>query len=246
MPAEGFQRLRHEFLRLRRLQPAVTLMLLDQLQHAGGEDLPLLQDLLGLRTQRGIFDQLQPQQRGEHAKRIGRQRRIVDRAERGGMYRHAGHRQVVIAHRMHAHHRKQPAQRGQFLRRADPDRTVSFQIQPRPLVVALQARGQRGIGAQGVGVDLRHQRHQVAVQRHLGAIHVRHRLGEQAADVIGRDKHGIAHGLVLAEPANASVTAFSPTAPCGDQLHGSMRANALACRQSRGMHTAYALPRQSV
>lgn len=55
----------------------------------------------------------------------------------------------------------------------------------RALVVALQARGQGGIGAQGVGVDLRHQRHQVAVQRHLGAIHVRHRLREQAADVIG-------------------------------------------------------------
>ncbi|PPT29745.1 hypothetical protein XarbCFBP7614_05615 [Xanthomonas arboricola] len=37
----------------------------------------------------------------------------------------------------------------------------------------------------------------------------------------------------MAEPANAGVAAFSPTAPCGGQLHGSMPASVLARRQER-------------
>ncbi|PKV14630.1 hypothetical protein CVO74_00200 [Xanthomonas prunicola] len=36
-------------------------------------------------------------------------------------------------------------------------------------------------------------------------------------------------------PADASVTAFSPTTPCGGQLHGSIAGRVLACRQP---HTA--------
>lgn len=97
VPAEGFQRLGYELPCLVGIQPTLLFVALDQLQDASGKDLSLLQDLLGLCAQRGVFDQLQPQQRGEHAKRVGRQRRLVDRAERGGMHRHAGHRQVVIA-----------------------------------------------------------------------------------------------------------------------------------------------------
>ncbi|PPU32495.1 hypothetical protein XarbCFBP7604_00205 [Xanthomonas arboricola] len=37
----------------------------------------------------------------------------------------------------------------------------------------------------------------------------------------------------MAGPANAGVAAFSPTAPCGGQLHGSMPAPVLARRQAR-------------
>ncbi|PPT65171.1 hypothetical protein XarbCFBP8130_04570 [Xanthomonas arboricola] len=37
----------------------------------------------------------------------------------------------------------------------------------------------------------------------------------------------------MAEPANAGVAAFSPTAPCGGQLHGSMPAPVLPRRQPR-------------
>lgn len=188
MPAEGFQRFGHELPCLIGIQPALLFVALDQLQGAGGKDLALLQDLLGLCAQGGVFDQFQPQQRGEHAKRICRQRRLVDRAECGGMHRHAGHRQVVIAHWLHAHHCEQPTQGRQFGRRADADGAVPFQIQPRALVVALQPLRQRRIGLQRLRVDLRHQRHQVAIQRHLGAIHVRHRLGEPAADLIGRQR----------------------------------------------------------
>ncbi|RBG63994.1 hypothetical protein BRM82_23705, partial [Xanthomonas oryzae pv. oryzae] len=57
---------------------------------------------------------------------------------------------------------------------------------------------------------------------------------EPAADLIGRDKGGIAHGLVLAKcRPNASVVAFSPTAPCAGQLHGSISGHVLARRQPR-------------
>lgn len=138
------------------------------------------------------------------------------------MHRHARNREVVIAHRVHAHHRKQPPQRGQLLRRADPDRTMPLQIQPRALVVALQPRRQCRIGLQGLRVDVGHQGHQVAIQRHLGAIHVRHGLRKQAADLVRGNKHGLAHGTVLAVPATADVAPFSPTLPAGGQLHGSI------------------------
>ncbi|PPT74602.1 hypothetical protein XaplCFBP3122_16290 [Xanthomonas arboricola pv. populi] len=37
----------------------------------------------------------------------------------------------------------------------------------------------------------------------------------------------------MAGPANAGVAAFSPTAPCGGQLHGSMPARVLPRRQPR-------------
>ncbi|PPT46029.1 hypothetical protein XarjCFBP7652_18925 [Xanthomonas arboricola] len=37
----------------------------------------------------------------------------------------------------------------------------------------------------------------------------------------------------MAEPANAGVAAFSPTAPCGGQLHGSMPTPVLPRRQER-------------
>ncbi len=188
VPAEGFQRLGDEALRVGLAQAAVALAALDQLQRAFGEDAPLREDLRRLRAQRRILDQFQPQQRGEHAERIALQRRRVERPECGGMHRHASHRQVVIADRMHAHHREQPAQRSQFLGAADTDRTMPFLVQPRTLAVALQLRVQRRIGGQGRRIDLRHQFHQRAVQRHLGAVHVGHGLREQAADGIGRNE----------------------------------------------------------
>ena len=70
-------------------------------------------------------------------------------------------------------------------RGADADRTMALQVDALVVVIALERGGQLGIAGQHLGIDRRHQLDQVAVQRHLGAVHVGHRLGKQAADVIG-------------------------------------------------------------
>ncbi|MNT29711.1 hypothetical protein D3C72_1654650 [compost metagenome] len=111
------------------------------------------------------------------------------------MHRHAGHRQIVVAHRVHAHHREQAAQGRQFLRGADADRAMAFFIQAGALVVAQQLRGQRRILRQDLGVDPLHQFHQRAVQRHFGAVHAGHGLGEQAADHIRRNERSAHQSL---------------------------------------------------
>lgn len=172
-----------------------SLGLVDQRQRAVGEDAAARKDFRRFGTQRFVFDQLQAQQRGEHAERILRQRRAGERAERGGMHRHARDRQVVVADRVHAHHGEQAAQRGQFLHGADADRAVALFIQACALVVALQLRGQRRILLQHLRVDPLHQFHQRAVQRHFGAVHAGHGLCEQAADHIRRNQRGAHQSL---------------------------------------------------
>lgn len=195
VPAEGFQCFLDEALGIGLRQAAVTLGLVDQCQRAVGEDAAARKDLRRFGTQRFVFDQLQAQQRGEHAERILRQRRAGERAERGGMHRHARDRQVVVADRVHAHHREQAAQRGQFLHGAHADRAMAFFIQARALVVALQLRGQSGVLLQHLRVDPLHQFHQRAVQRHFGAVHAGHGLCEQAADHIRRNQRGAHQSL---------------------------------------------------
>ncbi|MNV38748.1 hypothetical protein D3C71_1303110 [compost metagenome] len=185
MPTERLQRLDDEAARIGLVESTLAFGLRDQGQRGVGEDPALGENGSGLLAQRGVLDQLQPQQRGEHAERIARQRLRVARAERGGMHRHAGHREVVVADRVHAHQREQAAQRGQFFGGADPDRTVAFLVQPGAFIGAVQLLGQRRIGGQHGVVDLGHQVDQRAVQRHLGAVHGGHRLGEQAADIVG-------------------------------------------------------------
>ncbi|KAG1246483.1 hypothetical protein G6F68_014620 [Rhizopus microsporus] len=102
---------------------------------------------------------------------------------------------VVIADREHAHHREQAAQRRQFLHGAAADRAVALLVQARALVIALQLRGQRRVLLQHLRVDPLHQFHQRAVQRHLGAVHAGHGLGEQAADHIRRNERGAHQSL---------------------------------------------------
>ena len=57
-----------------------------------------------------VGNQVQAQQRGEDAERVGQQRRIAHGAEGRGVHGHAGHRQVVVAHGLHAHDGEQAAE----------------------------------------------------------------------------------------------------------------------------------------
>ncbi len=185
MPAEGLQRFDDEAARIGFIQATLAFCLFDQGQRGIGEDPALGEDGSGLLTQRDVLDQLQPQQRGEHAERVARQRLRGAWAEGGGMHRHSGHREVVIPHRVHAHQREQAAQRRQFPGSADPDRAMALLVEAGAFVGAVQLFGQRRVGSQHGVVDLGHQVDQRAVQRHFGAVHGGHRLGEQAADIVG-------------------------------------------------------------
>ncbi|MNV43860.1 hypothetical protein D3C71_1355930 [compost metagenome] len=185
VPAEGLQRCDDEAAGVFFAEATVALGLVDQRQCGVGEDAALGQDARRFLAQRGVFDQLQAQQRGEHTERIVRQRLGRARAERGGVHRHPGHRQVVVAHRVHAHHREQATQGGQFFSGADADGTVALLVQAGAFVGAVQLLGQRRVGSEHGVVDLGDQVDQGAVQRHFGAVHGGHRLGEQAADIVG-------------------------------------------------------------
>ncbi len=185
VPAEGFQCLGDKLLGRGLVQATIAFGLFDQRNRLLGEDVAPGQDLRGLLAQPRILDQLQPQQRAEHPERIARQRGGIDRTERSGMHRHPGHGQVVITHREHAHHRKHPAQHRQLGRGADADRAMPLQVNPLQVIGTRQRLRQRRVLCQHAGIDRSNQLHQVTVQRYLGAIHLGHRLGKQAANVIG-------------------------------------------------------------
>ncbi len=97
------------------------------------------------------------------------------------MHRHPGGGQVVVAHRLHAHHREQPRQGRQLGGAADADRAVALQVQALQFTAALQVPGKRRLPLQDLGVDFGHQLHQGTVERHLLAVHVRHRPGKSLA-----------------------------------------------------------------
>ena len=90
VPAEGLQRLLHKLARVGRGEFALSFILRNQRQTAGGKDFAPGKDGLGPLAQGAIFNQLQAQQRGENPKRIARQRGIVDGTKGRGMDRHAG------------------------------------------------------------------------------------------------------------------------------------------------------------
>ena len=238
VPAEGFQHFGDEALRVGLTQPAVAFGLCEQRARVGGEDVALGQDRLGLGTQRGIGDQFKSQQRGEDAERIGGQRLFGQRPERSRMHRHAGHGEVVVADRMHAHHREHAAQHRQFRRRAHADRAMALQVQALGLAVTLQALGQGGVALQRGVVDVADQRDQVAVQRHLGAVHVGHGLGEQAADAVGRNEGG--HGARRAGGVGAAGGAHcrrpSPPGPLSVPRAGLFRASRDVSRRPEQRH----------
>ena len=129
------------------------------------------------------------------------------------MHRHAGHGEVVVADRMHAHHREHAAQHRQFRRRAHADRAMALQVQALGFRIARQPCRQRGILLQRRRVDLADQRDQVAVQRHLGAVHVGHGLREQAADAVGSNEGG--HGVLRGCERRGAGGGTYCRRPCG-------------------------------
>ena len=194
VPAEGLQGLLDELLGGVGGQAALILGLMDQLQHPGGEDRAPGQHLLGECAQFGVVDKLQAQQRGEDPERADLQGLFMHRAKRRGMHRHPGGGEVVVAHRLHAHHGEQARQGRQFGGGADADRAMALQVQALQLAGVSQVPGNGRLSLQHLGVDLGHQLHQVAVQRHLLAVHIRHGPGKSLADQVRTDEALVAHG----------------------------------------------------
>ncbi len=89
VPAEGVQGFTNELAGIGLVQAAIALASGNQFQYPGGEYLTLGQDALSQFAQRQVVDQLQAQQRGEHAERADMQRLLMHSAERGGVHRHA-------------------------------------------------------------------------------------------------------------------------------------------------------------
>ncbi|SVM35688.1 Uncharacterised protein [Klebsiella pneumoniae] len=145
MPAKGFQRLLHKFTRLRGGELPLLFMKCDQFATARREDITPGKNFRRPLAQRLIGDQLKAQERGKNAKRIARQRRVIDGAKRSGVNRCAGLRQIVIANGIHAHNGKHATQGRQFLRRTDADRAVAFNVQPRQLIGVGQLFVQRRV-----------------------------------------------------------------------------------------------------
>jgi hypothetical protein len=193
VPAERLQRLADECLGVGGIEAAVCFGLFDQRQGAGGEDRALGQGGFGKAAQRRAFDQLQAQQRGEHAKRAGLQRLFVDGAKGRGMDRHASRCQVVIAHRLHAHDREQTGDGRQLCSGAQADRTVALHAQALDLAGTLQMLGQIRVALQHLCVSVGHQAHQRAVQRHFIPVHIGHRPGKALTDLVGADMCGTWH-----------------------------------------------------
>ncbi len=105
-------------------------------------------------------------------------------AKSGGVHRNARYRQVIVTDRRHAHHPEQAAQGGQLACSADPDCAVALHGEAFYLAGDLQLMSQSGIFAQNLSIGFRHQLQQIAVQRYLLLVHVRHRVGESGADFI--------------------------------------------------------------
>ena len=102
-------------------------------------------------------------------------------------------------------------------RRADADRAMAFQVQALDFAGAVQLPGDRRLLFQHLGVGLRHQFHQCAVQRHFFAVHVGHRFGEALADQVRADErlHGheknSCHGHGMGEGKDRSLLARGQT-----------------------------------
>lgn len=100
------------------------------------------------------------------------------------MNRDSGHRQIVIADGVHAHHREDAANVEQLLRCAEADGTVSFSPQPVDFAAPLESRTHPRIAAQRLGIDFGDELHEGPVLRNLRAIHVGHRMRKHVANVI--------------------------------------------------------------
>ena len=82
------------------------------------------------------------------------------------MDRHAGGREIVIADRIHAHHREDAAHHRQLARRAEADGAVALLGDAIEIVRGFEPVPEGGLRGEGLGVHARHQLHQRAVGRH--------------------------------------------------------------------------------
>lgn len=193
VPAKGFQGLFDELQGLRFGQAPLGFGMLDEREGFGGEDRAPVEHRLGERSQLQVFDQLQAQQRGEYPERTDLQRCFMHGAKRRGMHRYAGRCQVVVTHRLHAHHREQAGEGRQFIGRTDANRPMALQVQALDFAGAGELLQDPRIVLQHVTVGLLHQLHQRAVQRHFLAVHVGHRFGEALADQVRADEVRVVH-----------------------------------------------------
>jgi hypothetical protein len=110
-------------------QTAVALSAANEFEASWREDVTLGEDLRGTLAQRVVVDQLQRQKRREHTKRVSLERRLVDRPESCRMHWNAGHRQVVVADRAHAHDREQAAHERELIGASKTDGAVTLHVQ---------------------------------------------------------------------------------------------------------------------
>ena len=127
MPAESLEQFVDKALGVVGGQAALRLRTLDQSNSRSGEYAAAGEDRLCALPQCWVLNQLQSKQRGEDAKWIARQRLLMRRAKCGRMNRNAGDGQIVVADRIHAHHRERAAHQAKLLRRAETDGAVTLQ-----------------------------------------------------------------------------------------------------------------------
>ena len=127
------------------------------------------------------------------------------------MHRHAGGRQIVVTDRIHAHDGEEPPQPRELLRPSDADRAMALDADEIESAGAAQPRLQRRIARQRFAIDLADDARHLLIARHLVAIHLRHRRGEDRADRIGGNM-GLGHVGLLEIDRPKDHT--SKTTPC--------------------------------
>lgn len=184
MPTEGIEGFAHKLLRLCDGQVALGFENADELERARRKDVALAKDSLRLGTKGLILDQVEAQQRGEYPERVAPERGIVDRPKGRGMNGHAGHRQIIIADRVHPQHGKDATHVEQFVRAPQANGAVTLDVQPLEFIVPLEARSKLLVLAQRFAIGVVDELHQSAVLRHFGPVHVRHGAGKQGANLV--------------------------------------------------------------
>lgn len=194
VPAEGFKHFRDEAVGIGLGETAIMLGLFGEREGERREDLTAGEDFFGFGAQVLVVDQVEAQQRGEDAERVALQGFLADRAKGSRVDRNAGGRKIVIANRIHAHDGKHAAHHRKLGRGAEADRAVALLGDTLQRIGVFEAGLERRVGGKRVSVDLRHQFHQRAVGRNLGAVHGGHCGREGRADVIGGNETILFHG----------------------------------------------------
>ncbi|MNC60334.1 hypothetical protein D3C75_1102040 [compost metagenome] len=104
------------------------------------------------------------------------------------MHRYAGRAEVVITHRLHAHHREQAGDGRQLFGSTDADGAMALLVQAFDFAGPAQGLGHLWLLGHDLLVDFAHQRQQGAVQRHFLFVHERHGGGELRANAVRADE----------------------------------------------------------